>query len=352
MNVLHLCHGFQPGNGFESYFVSLLNSDTENINTVVLPAGKYNDIGLSPAIDIIEILSFSELNDIVKKYQADILLIHWTGAEGLKSKECGLILQNGRHYFDLMPGVMRTLDNDPYGYLYSARLVKKKIPIVIIAHSEFEIPLHVQKPEITALVAVSNKALNPFKRNNFDKYVIPNGIDTERFNKRDSSRLSDRITIAWSGRLSKYDNNIYNAIVSDPDFDNCLFVYFGSGLIEPDPPSNHLFLGSVKDIDKWLNKTDIFLYPSLIDSFGLAIVEAMACKLPVIGSVEVQEVVGNSGFTYTTVNNCIAILKDLIMSKYTREVFGKQARQRVLENYSITKMVEGYNNLYRELING
>jgi glycosyltransferase involved in cell wall biosynthesis len=346
MIIVHLCHGFFPGNGFETFITELCNHDINNKNIIILPKGKNPEIGLNPNIEIIEISSFSELPKLFEKINPDIFLIHWTGAEGLIKDECKLVMQNTRCYYDLKPGVIRTLDNDPFGYLYTSRLIKNT-PVYIIAHSEFKIPQHVQRPEITGLVAVSDKALKTFENNNLDKHIIYNGVDTEKFKKREVNRISNAVVVSWSGRLSKYDFNVYQAIKNDKYLsDNCIFVYLGDGKLEDDPPSNHLFLGKVDNVAKWLNTSDIFLYPTLIDSFGLSLVEAMACQLPVIGSQEVSEIIGNAGFIYPSPSVCANILKDLVKSVYTREVFGKIARQRAIENFSINRMVENYNKLY------
>ena len=57
-HIVHLCHGFHPGNGFESFITSLVNNDGYNENTIILPAGKNHNIGLNENITIIEINSF------------------------------------------------------------------------------------------------------------------------------------------------------------------------------------------------------------------------------------------------------------------------------------------------------
>src|SRR5207302_8983632 len=44
------------------------------------------------------------------------------------------------------------------------------------------------------------------------------------------------------------------------------------------------FAGEQHDIVPWLSAADVFLLPSLQESFGLAALEAMACEVPVVAS--------------------------------------------------------------------
>lgn len=45
-----------------------------------------------------------------------------------------------------------------------------------------------------------------------------------------------------------------------------------------------IFTGYVDDVPAYLNASDVFVFPSESESQGLAVLEAMACKLPVIAS--------------------------------------------------------------------
>jgi glycosyltransferase involved in cell wall biosynthesis len=190
--ILHLCHGFYPGNGLESFLLNLCNNDRDNKNIIIVPQGMNKDIGLNPDIDVLEITDFFQVADIVDKIQPDIFLIHWTGAEALIKEECTLILSGSKYYYKLKPGIKRDINNDPFGFLYVSKLINS-VPLYIIAHSEFEIPMHIQDPEITGLIAVSNKALKAFKKNNFKRMAIPNGIDTEAFKPKRVDRISKNL---------------------------------------------------------------------------------------------------------------------------------------------------------------
>jgi len=52
----------------------------------------------------------------------------------------------------------------------------------------------------------------------------------------------------------------------------------------------NIFFGGIKDqysVANYLHKADVFVFPSYLDSWGMAVIEAMACGLPVIVSDEV-----------------------------------------------------------------
>jgi glycosyltransferase involved in cell wall biosynthesis len=52
----------------------------------------------------------------------------------------------------------------------------------------------------------------------------------------------------------------------------------------------NIFFDGIKDqasVANYLRKADVFVFPSYLDSWGMAVVEAMACGLPVIVSEEV-----------------------------------------------------------------
>ena len=62
-----------------------------------------------------------------------------------------------------------------------------------------------------------------------------------------------------------------------------------------------IFLGKTNEVDEILCSSDLFLLPSEKESFGLAALEAMALKVPVIssnvGGLKELNINGNSGYT-------------------------------------------------------
>jgi glycosyltransferase involved in cell wall biosynthesis len=102
---------------------------------------------------------------------------------------------------------------------------------------------------------------------------------------------------------------------------------------------------------------DILLSPSWFESFGMANLEAMACERPVIAHdiAAIPEVLGKNGeagylVTPGDVETFVERASELIVDGKKREKIGKRARRRVLEKFTMKKMVKGYRNLFKEVI--
>ena len=116
---------------------------------------------------------------------------------------------------------------------------------------------------------------------------------------------------------------------------------------------NITFRGSLLNVPKVLCYTDVFMIPSEIESFGLAALEAMSCKIPVIASTAggLPEVVkdGETGFIVEGQNpsQIAEAIEKLLFNKSLREQLGKNGRKRVMEDYNfsdnVNQMVEIYN---------
>lgn len=105
-----------------------------------------------------------------------------------------------------------------------------------------------------------------------------------------------------------------------------------------------------------LSVADLFLLPSIQESFGLAALEAMACEVPVVASRVggLPEVVehGVTGFLHppdhlaAMAASAVAILRD---AERHRQM-GQAARRDVVSRFCSNDIVPQYEALYRELI--
>ena len=116
-----------------------------------------------------------------------------------------------------------------------------------------------------------------------------------------------------------------------------------------------IFLGKTNEVDEILCSSDLFLLPSEKESFGLAALEAMALKVPVIstntGGLKELNINGNSGYTSeigdinSMASNAIKILSDKSLKKKYRSQAFENAKK-----YDIKKIIPLYENIYDEAI--
>jgi glycosyltransferase involved in cell wall biosynthesis len=106
-----------------------------------------------------------------------------------------------------------------------------------------------------------------------------------------------------------------------------------------------------KDVYTVYNSSDIFLFPSYYEGFGVANVEAMATGTPVIvNDIPVlREVVGDAGlFVDATEPRQLAdAIRELYDNPELRERLGEKARKRARTHFPLAKTVRKYNEVYR-----
>lgn len=111
------------------------------------------------------------------------------------------------------------------------------------------------------------------------------------------------------------------------------------------------FLGVRRDVAALMSAADVFVLPSAWEGFGLVVAEAMACSRVVVATDcgGVREVLGSSGFLVPPKNyNALANKIDtaLALSPAEAEVYGHEAYQRVLKNYSLDAAVDRWIKIY------
>ena len=119
-----------------------------------------------------------------------------------------------------------------------------------------------------------------------------------------------------------------------------------------------IFFGNQSRVEAVLPVCDLFLLPSEEESFGLAALEALACGVPVIGTlktglVEVIEHKVNGfllpiGHTTDMAEAGIALLTD----KNRLNVFKQNAYSLARERFGKDKIVTEYENYYQEILYG
>ncbi|MEM6366909.1 MAG: N-acetyl-alpha-D-glucosaminyl L-malate synthase BshA [Myxococcota bacterium] len=115
------------------------------------------------------------------------------------------------------------------------------------------------------------------------------------------------------------------------------------------------FFGRRNDVPDILRSSDVFVFPSQVESFGLAALEASACGLPVVASDVggLPEVVedGVSGLLFPSrdVDALADRVRQLMDGPELRRRMGEAGRSRALR-FGPAASVDAYENLYARLV--
>lgn len=149
--------------------------------------------------------------------------------------------------------------------------------------------------DVSGVVAVSTKNKNELLSNKVideDKVqVFPNSINQSMFYKMDKNTAREKLgfqkddfIVAFVGYFieRKGTFRLVDALKTVPEAKS---IFIGTGEQEPNC-KGILFKGRLphKDIVTYLNAADIFVLPTLAEGCCNAIVEAMACGLPIVSS--------------------------------------------------------------------
>ncbi|TZF84115.1 N-acetyl-alpha-D-glucosaminyl L-malate synthase BshA [Pedobacter sp. BS3] len=187
-------------------------------------------------------------------------------------------------------------------------------------------------------------------KDHFKKAIAPNHekIVVHTSNFRKVKRATDVIYIFK--KLSEKIPSKLLMVGDGPDRVNCEQLCRQLGICE-----NVRFLGKQDAIEEILSVSDLFLMPSDSESFGLAALEAMACKVPVISSntgglpeLNVQGVTGflsNVGDIDDMAEHAIYILEDDARLNTFKENALKRAKE-----FDLSLVLPVYEAYYQEII--
>ena len=124
---------------------------------------------------------------------------------------------------------------------------------------------------------------------------------------------------------------------------------------ELDIGDNVIFAGPRGDIPEILSITDVFAMPSWQEGLNVAVIEAMACELPVVVSSVggLREVVEDGIVGYLVESNNAEQMSDRILELLRNPQrcvkFGRAGRQRAEKLFTIEQMVQNYQNTILEV---
>jgi len=202
--------------------------------------------------------------------------------------------------------------------------------------------------------------------------LIPNGIDISEFkNKQESNRNfhskfnADYILINVGG-YSKIKGiyEVIKALKHIRDL-NWIFIVIGKGprkdlilvkklLKQYDLDNRILLLGSLKKelVKNIVQEADVYLHPSLYESFGIAVLEAMALKKPIVASRidSLEELVNDAGILVNVgdISGLVNAIRNLLEDSELRKNLAQKAYERALK-YDWINIANTYSEILNEV---
>lgn len=285
----------------------------------------------------------------------------------------------------------------------AARATKpaKRARLVITRHVLFPLNrLHAfTLARVSRVIAVSEAVARSLIQQNIfpphKLHIVPNGIDLTRFDAattnesretfqqhtsqsraafRHSLQLApDALLVGTVGELRElkgHEEFLLAASRLAPRFPNAHFIIAGS---DPTGTNEHRaalerlvaklrleervhFTGWLEDVAPLLSALDVFVSASRNESFGLAIVEAMACGAPVVATATegareiVEDEESGALVSIGDVDALAAAVCAVLEDAGKRKRMSAHALQTVRERFSLTRMVEETEKIYVEAL--
>ncbi|BAI60964.1 putative glycosyltransferase [Methanocella paludicola SANAE] len=196
-----------------------------------------------------------------------------------------------------------------------------------------------------------------------DSKVIYNGIDENLFSPRtvDKSHYnidSNKKVLLFVGNLSKRKgSDLLPQIMKKLDDDYLLIATSGLRNYHADSYNNIRTLGkiNINDLVNIYNLCDIFIFPSRLEGFGLAIAEAMSCGKPVVttncSSMPELIIDGKGGFLCEkdNINDFSSNIKLIAEDDDLKNKMGLYNRRRILDKFTLERMAREYLKLYESI---
>ncbi|MBW2569434.1 MAG: glycosyltransferase family 4 protein [Deltaproteobacteria bacterium] len=206
--------------------------------------------------------------------------------------------------------------------------------------------------------------------------VIKNGIDTELFSQNRSKgnktaqksnhikfvmvshysvEKNQRLVVDAVNRLSTAEQKMLKikciGAISDSKYYESLLSY-----IEESGLSDIIsFSGPINDVPKFLVSGDWFLHPSLYEGLPNAVLEAMACELPIIVSdyPSTKRLVDNdvNGYWFKngSLKSLVAVLRRALkIPQDIRYKMGNEGRKMVEKHYNLLAMARNFEELFHK----
>ncbi|MFX1394335.1 MAG: glycosyltransferase family 4 protein [Promethearchaeota archaeon] len=230
-------------------------------------------------------------------------------------------------------------------------------------------------------IAVAKNEIPIIKKYGIDDthiHYIPHGVNTDIFKPVNSDDLKKKWNlensniILYVGRIAKGKGvdiliKILNLIVKKNKNVKLIIIGPDAGFLQIVRSLIHkynlskyvIFPGFIpkKNLAKYYSMSDLVVYPSSQEIFGMVITEAMACEKAVISSdiMGPKEIIldGKTGYlsNFKNLNEVSQMILDLLNDKKQLITMGKNGLERVKNKYSWQKAAKNYFTLYKKILN-
>ncbi|MCK9150867.1 glycosyltransferase family 4 protein [Methanobacterium alcaliphilum] len=319
-------------NGDKVYVVTYPHEniqDLENIRVESAPAPNIKGLrGLFFAIN-----GARKVIQLVKEEDIDIIHAHYLFPPGLAGLMASMF--TGRKFYV-------TLHGSDVFLLSSNKFLKPILKLIL--------------QDATGVFAVSESVKKEVLKLGIpgleDKLKVTwNGIDTEKFHPKKTSTLREELNIAsdesmilFVGNLVKQKGLKYLLRAKKIMKEDSKLVIVGGGpllndlkgMVEYEKIENVIFTGPRYDVDEILPAADIVTLPSISESFGIALLEAMASGKPVVGTKVggIPELINNDAGILVEAGDSIGLseaLDKLLANADLREKMGEEGRKIALK---------------------
>lgn len=360
--VIDICNNLDKEK-YKVYVISLSNDNNEaadrlnsDVTFIVLPIGL--NTRMNRIVFLISFLSVKyKLVQLIKSIQPEIVHTH-SFVHRL------LVVASALHGFIKKISFFHTVHTSGMYFEKSGIINSVKLSIEKYA-------LSLYRPSLIAISEiVQDNNILFYKKYIKNTVYIPNGINLDVFDRkkyninRDVYKANDNdIIISYVSRVSEGKNHLTllkSMILLISKMKNVKLYLAGDGELRSELQTftnnnglqkNVVFLGSINNVPELLSITDIGVFPSEYEGFGLSLIEMMAMELPVVVSDnEIFKKFINheeNGLIFSMYDhvalfdNILRLIKDEKLSNSL-----KNNGKKFSEQFSIKKMISEYEVYY------
>lgn len=297
----------------------------------------------------------SALKSFVEKLCPDVIHTHGIRADML-SAEC---LKNYQQ--------VSTIHNYPnddytmkYGKLRGTYMAWKHLQ----AFGQIDFPIAIS--ESLAKIVQTHGLKSKTIRNGVDLSLYTPISDNQRLALRQKLGLSEtqKIFVLVGSLIARKDpQTVIRGFLNSKAKDEGLLLLIGEGSLKKECQSmcqdenGVRFIGQVSNVADYLKAADYLISASLSEGLGYAVLEALACGLPIcVSEIEpYQEIINfnhKAGLLFPTSNpDALAAKINQLMEEQDIQARAKAGREIVSNYFNAKTMSEEYQNLYNQIIN-